>query len=89
MEIQDYSAITFKGSSTVTINNNHATDDGGAFHITLSSVVFEEENCRVTINNNQATGNGGALCINDNSSFTVKGNSIVTITNNQATYGVA
>ena len=80
MYVTDFSNIVFKGSTTVTFNNNIARSYGGAVYIRYGTIEFVE-NSKISFDNNSAK-SGSAVyffdtCISTTQSMRLAGNSIV------------
>ena len=80
---EHYSAITFKGNSKVTFNENIAINGGAVYSGDHSTITFEG-NSTVTFTENNARRFGGALYSDYSSNITFKGNSTVAFNNNTA-----
>ena len=71
LNLYSYSFIKFQGdvNSTITFNNNKATQNGGAVYLQRNSNVTFEGSLTVKFHNNEAT-LGGAINCNSNSDIT-------------------
>ena len=86
MYIDDHSAITFRGNSTVTFSCNTADDNGGVMYIDDHSAITFQGNSTVTFSDSDAS-NGAVMYVDDYSTITFQGNSTVTFSYNEASNG--